>query len=152
MSGKRERRRIAQAAALGARLVPPFRRSGLGGRGARPGFAELVSWPRWPGLDDEARASVWAVAALVEARDALAEEIDGSRLRDFAAQVGAEPLEAVLALPPGGRRALPEPGDLAAEGRELAEAALPPVLAGYLGIAAAGGDRDIISAAERIAR
>lgn len=156
MSGADTRRRLVASAMLARQLDPAPRRGAalLGVRGRTPPtLAELADWPRWPTLDGDAQLRIFALAALVAGRDRLAREIDGERLRDVAALVGEDALEAVLALPPGGDRVLDPPKMLPAAGRALAEQALPPTLAHRLGRCGRDlpqGDA-FVHAAERIA-
>ncbi|WP_315760395.1 hypothetical protein [Sphingomonas sp. Y38-1Y] len=115
-------------------------------------LAELADWPRWPSLPADARERVWRVAALVAARDALPEVIDGATLRGLAAAVGEDRLEAVLDLPPGGGGPLPPTTLLGEAGRRLAEAALPPALAAAMGHTPTGPtDAAAVAQAEAIA-
>lgn len=109
-----------------------------GRRAAAVPLAALADWPRWPALSPDARAAVWRVAALIAARDAVSDVIDGATLRTLADAVGENELEAVLALPPGGDAPLPPATLLAEHGRRLAEAALPPPLAAAMQVT--GGD------------
>lgn len=156
MNGTPARSRLAASAALARRLDPRARRgAALIGQAARtpPTFADLAVWPRWPALGEVERGRIFALAALVAGRDRLAEEIDGERLRDYAAIVGEDALERVLALAPGGDRRLAAPPALGATGRMLAEQGLPRALAERLGRSATDlpqGDA-FVRAAERIA-
>lgn len=121
---------------------------------ARVAFADLSSWPTWPGMGDGNRDRVWRIAALVAGRDALRGCIDGAALRGYAALVGETAVEAVLELPDGGPAKLPAASRLKRSGQAIAEAALPARLAAALGRttrADTDAARDI-DAAERIAR
>jgi hypothetical protein len=91
---------------------------------------------------------------LVAARDAVDDVIDGEVLRAYAATVGDDALEAVMALPAGGNSPLVSPARLASEGRQVAERGLPSALAVALCVplSRADGERDHVIHAERIAR
>ncbi|WP_294260555.1 hypothetical protein [uncultured Sphingomonas sp.] len=120
-------------------------------RGRAGSLGDLLGWPRWPAMPDEGREQVWRLTALIAARDALPEVIDGATLRGLATAVGEDRLEAVLDLPPGGDAPLP-PADLLGEtGRRIAEAALPAALAMQLAVLADYGDPAHVAAAELIA-
>lgn len=120
---------------------------------ARVPLAELRRWPAWPGLDGGEVERFWRIAALVSARDALPEMIDGAALRAYAGPVGEAALEAVLDLPPGGGAPLAPAAKLAQQGRQVAERALPPALAAAMGLASASdaGAAGQVALAERIA-
>lgn len=121
---------------------------------ARVPLAELRRWPVWPGLDGEEIERFWRITALVAARDALPQMIDGAALRAYAEQAGEAALEAVLDLPPGGTAPLAAPAKLTQQGRQIAERALPQALAGAMGSGSAS-DADAVAQvalAERIAR
>jgi hypothetical protein len=94
----------------------------------------LADWPRWPALAPAERERVWRLAALVAARDAVSEVIDGATLRAFADAVGEPALDAVLSLPAGGEAPLPPATLLGESGRRLAEAGLPLPLAAAMGV------------------
>lgn len=117
-------------------------------------LAELRRWPIWPGLDGGEIERLWCIAALVAARDALPEMIDGATLRGYAEPVGEAALEAVLNLPPGGLAPLAPVAKLSQQGRQLAERALPPMLAAAMGLASVSdaGAAEQVALAERIAR
>lgn len=123
---------------------------------ARVPLAELRRWPAWPGLDGGEIERFWRVAALVAARDALPEMIDGATLRTYADPVGERALEAVLDLPAGGSAPLAPAAKLAQQGRQVAERALPPALAAAMRLGSvADADADAaghVALAERIAR
>ncbi len=117
-------------------------------------LAELLRWPVWPGLAEDEVERLWRIAALVAARDALPEMIDGAALRAYAAPVGEAALEAVLDLPAGGSAPLAPAANLAQQGRQLAERGLPSPLAAAMGLGSAA-DVDAagqVALAERIAR
>jgi hypothetical protein len=138
--GQRARRRIVAGADLARGLAIPHRRGARfaarrqGAPTPRLGLAEFRAWPRWPTLSDARQQRVWALAALLAGRDALADAIDGGWLRAYAAHVGDAVLDAVLDLPPGGDRPLPAADDLVSRGRELARSGLPPMLADAMGL------------------
>ncbi|PCD03210.1 hypothetical protein COC42_01970 [Sphingomonas spermidinifaciens] len=133
--------------------MPVTRSARLLDRGARAGsLADLMTWPRWPALPPDQRERVWRLTALIAARDALPDVIDGATLRGLAAAVGEDRLEAVLDLPPGGDAALPPTTTLGEAGRRIAEAALPAALATRLGHASDRPDAaHHVAAAEEIA-
>lgn len=141
---------LATARAAG---VPLTRAARLLDRGVRArSLGELLGWPRWPALPGAAQERVWRLTALVAARDALPEVIDGATLRGLAAAVGEDRLEAVLDLPPGGDAPLPPTTTLGETGRRLAGAALPPALGARLGHAGNRPDAARhVAAAETIA-
>ncbi len=140
---------LATARATG---VPSGRAARLIDQGDRArSIGDLMAWPRWPALAPEQREQVWRLTALVAARDALPEVIDGATLRGLAAAVGEDRLEAVLDQPPGGSAPLPPTTMLGEAGRRIAEAALPLPLASRLGAAGAGADPAPVAAAEAIA-
>jgi hypothetical protein len=101
---------------------------------APPAFAELARWPGWPRLGGQERVRAFAAIAVVAGRDTLAREIDGARLRGYAAVLGTDLFEAVLALPQGGSWPLGSAEALSAAGRALAERALPVALAEPMGV------------------
>jgi hypothetical protein len=112
----------------------------------------IADWPRWPAFAAAERERVWRLAALIAARDAVAEVIDGATLRAFAGAVGEPALDAILSLPGGGEAPLPPATLLGESGRRLAEAGLPPPLAAAMGMP--GGDptaATTIATAEAIA-
>lgn len=130
------RRRLAeagrQAAALGLAPTRADRfRARLGGSAAAvpPSLAQLGGWPTWPRFEPEVQARLLATVAMVAGRDALAREIDGSRLRAYADIVGEDVFEDVLALPAGGTEPLPSAAQATESGRRLVRLALPPELA-----------------------
>ncbi|MCW4460975.1 hypothetical protein OK349_04595 [Sphingomonas sp. BT-65] len=121
---------------------------------ARVPLAELRRWPAWPGLEGGEIERFWRIAALVAARDALPEMIDGAALRAYAEPVGEAALEAVLDLPPGGAAPLAPAAKLTQQGRQVTERALPHALAAAMGLASAADAEAAgqIALAERIAR
>jgi len=133
------RRRLAASAKLARRLdlapdrAARFRLRSIGALPPAPSFAELCRWPGWPSHAADTQTRILTLVGLVAARDALSDEIDGMRLRSYAELVGEEMFEQLLALPPGGDRRLAPPAGIAAQGRRLAEGALPPTLAERLG-------------------
>lgn len=140
--GVAHRRRLAeagrQAAALGLAPTRADRfRARLGGGPAAvpPSLAQLGGWPTWPRFEPEVQTRLLATVAMVAGRDALAREIDGSRLRAYAGIVGETVLEDVLALPAGGPEPLPAAAHAAETGRRLVRLALPPELARASGVA-----------------
>jgi hypothetical protein len=160
MSGRASRRRLAEIAEAARHAgVPATRGARLAARmsgqtAARPCLGELATWPSWPGAEAGEQARVWRIAALVAARDAVGHVIDGEVLRAYAATVGDDALEAVLALPEGGDGPLVSPARLASQGRQVAERGLPSALAVALCVPVSRADteRDHVVQAERIAR
>lgn len=115
----------------------PSRAARLAGnaRGARPTFAALAGWPEWLGLPEDRQQRIGAVAALLDAREALAGEIDGARLRTYADTVGGETLEAIAADDYAGSAALPPPEDLTRLSARLLAASLDRSAAELAGLA-----------------
>lgn len=105
---------------------------------AQPTFAEIASWPAWPALEAAEQTDIFALTALLSARDALGEVICGSELRAYAGPFGHDLFERALTLEGSGARALPAPEALAGEGERLARCGLPPALAHCLGESIAG--------------
>ncbi|WP_423605045.1 hypothetical protein [Sphingomonas sp. MS122] len=160
MSGRGTRLRLAEIAhAAGTAGMATTRAGRFAARvehrpAARVPLAELRRWPAWPGLGDDETERFWRIAALVAARDALPEMIDGAMLRAYAEPVGEAALEAVLELPAGGAAPLAPAAKLTQQGRQVAERALPHALAAAMGLASAS-DRDAarqVALAERVAR
>lgn len=117
----------------GTRL--PTRAERLAGScAARPTFAALAGWPEWIALAEDRQQRVGAIAALLDAHDALAEEIDGSRLRAYARVVGGDALEAITAEEGGGTADLPRPEALTALSARLLTASLDRDAARLAGI------------------
>lgn len=119
--------RRAALAATGrwARSRLPVRSARLAGQaGARPSFTILADWPEWLGLPEDRQRRIGAIAALLGAREALADEIDGARLRIYAEAVGSEALEAIVACPDSGGAVLPSPDGLARLSAEMLAACL----------------------------
>lgn len=160
MSGQATRLRLAEVARAARHAgVPAARGARLAARvsgrtAARPSLVDLARWPSWPGADAGEQARVWRIAALVAARDAVGCVIEGEVLRAYAATVGDDALEAVLALPGGGVAPLVSPARLASQGRQVAERGLPSALAAALCVSEPRADteRDHVAHAERIAR
>jgi hypothetical protein len=160
VSARSARLRLAEVAhAAGTAGMPATRAGRLAARAARRpvarvSLAELRCWPVWPGLDDAEIERFWRIAALVAARDALPEMIDGAALRAYAEQVGEAALEAVLDLPAGGTAPLAAAAKLTQHGRQIAERALPQALASAMGTGSATDSEAVaqIALAERIAR
>lgn len=160
MIGRASRQRLAEIAGAARRAGVPATRGGRlvarisGQAAARPSLSELATWPSWPGAEAGEQARIWRIAALVAARDAVDDVIDGEVLRAYAATVGDDALEAVMALPAGGNSPLVSPARLASEGRQVAERGLPSALAVALCVplSRADGERDHVIHAERIAR
>lgn len=103
--------------------------------GKRPDFAALLGWPAWIALDPPQQDRTGAVAVLLAAREALAEEIDGARLRRYAQIVGIEMLEAVVGDGGPGCASLPDPDDLTRLSGELLMASLDARAARLFGAA-----------------
>lgn len=160
MSARGARLRLAEVAhAAGIAGMAANRAGRFAARaGHRPAgrvpLAELRRWPIWPGLDDAEIERFWRIAALVAARDALPEMIDGAALRAYAEPVGEAALEAVLDLPPGGTAPLAPAAKLTQQGRQIAERALPQALASAMGTGSTSDAEAAaqIALAERIAR
>lgn len=98
---------------------------------------ELRAWPRWPRETRAEQARIFAATALRASDAALREVICGDTLRSYAAILGEDLLELMLARPTNGSAPLPSTGALIPAGRAHAEAALPPRLAEKLGVTAA---------------
>lgn len=144
-AGMRARSRIARAGGFArtrglvqSRAMRFARRTGGDTPDPMPGFGELAAWPAWPTLDPEARQGVFALAALLASRDALAGMICGEDLRNYAAPFGDDLFERALAMAGGGARNLPAPDALVVAGEDLARCGLPPSLARCLGESLAG--------------
>ena len=160
MSGRAARLRLGEAARAAVAGGLPARRGErlaqrlAGQQAARVGLGELAAWPTWPGRDEAGRERIWRIAALVAARDALADIIYGATLRSYATSVGNRVVEAVLDLPTGGTAPLVGADDLPAEGLGIAERGLPPLLAIAMDRPAIADEtaRRHMIAAERIAR
>lgn len=102
-----------------------------------PDFAALAGWPAWVALDEPRQLRVGVVAALLASREALAEEIDGAKLRAYAQVVGAETLDAITGEGGnGGDACLPAVDDLAETGRNLLTASLDTGAARLFGTSA----------------
>lgn len=146
--------RAAESAGMAATRASRFAARAEHRPAARVPLAELRRWPAWPGLDDAELERFWRIAALVAARDALPEMIDGATLRAYAEPVGEAAFEAVLDLPPGGAAPLAPAANLAQHGRQVAERALPPALAAVMGLGSVADAEAAaqIVLAERIAR
>ncbi len=134
--GVARRRRLVEAGLQAASLgLAPGRgdrwRARLAGKAAPPPprLDQLAAWPRWPRFEAAAQDRVLAAVATVAGRDALVREIDGARLRGYAAVLGEDLLEEVLALPAGGSHPLPSPDKAVAAGRLIVRQALPAELA-----------------------
>lgn len=125
----------AKGSWAGARL--PSRAARLAGHAktGRPTFAALAAWPEWLGLPEDRQRRIAAVAALLGAREALAGEIDGARLRAYADAVGSEALEAIVAAEDAGSAALPPPEGLARQSARLLAASLDSRAAELAGLA-----------------
>lgn len=160
MSGQAKRQRLSEVARAARYAgVPTTRSARLAARpsgrtAARPSLVDLARWPSWPGAEAGEQARVWRIAALVAARDAVGRVIEGEVLRAYAATVGDDALEAVLALPGGGDGPLVSPARLASQGRQVAEQGLPSALAMALcvPVSLADTERYHVAHAERIAR
>lgn len=140
-AGARSRARLAQTvrfARAGGLIRSRAERFAPGDAAPSPTLAEIVQWPLWPALDAEEQQRVFALTALVSARDALAEVISGSDLRDYAAPFGNDLFERALVLKGSGTRRLASPQRLADVGEQLARCGLPPALASGLGETVAG--------------
>jgi hypothetical protein len=141
--GAATRRRLAARARLARQIgmrphrAERFRRRLDGNWAAEPSLSELRQWPLWPGEETGVQNEIWTLTALVSGRDSLLDEIDGARLRRYAAAVREDRFEHVLALPRGGDRVLVLPAELLAHGKDLAHSGLPEALARQLGLAPA---------------
>lgn len=131
----------ATRAALGAKGIwaearLPGRSERFAGRSdpERPDFATLARWPCWMTLSEDRRLRIGGIAALLAACDALAEEIDGVRLRAYAEFVGADTLDAVLDAGGVGGASLPPPEALAARAGKLLAASLDASAARLSGV------------------
>lgn len=140
--GVARRRRLVEAGRQAVSLgLAPDRadrwRARVAGRSLpeAPRLDQLAAWPRWPRFEAEAQDRLLAAVATVAGRDSLAREIDGARLRGYAAVLGEDLLEEVMALPAGGTHPLPSPDKAVAAGRLLVRQALPPELARASGVA-----------------
>ncbi|MGF7155465.1 hypothetical protein [Novosphingobium gossypii] len=105
---------------------------------ATPRLSEVARWPAWPASDVSDQHRVFALTALLSARDALGQVISGNALRLYAASVGDDVFERALALGGSGTCTLPSPQDLTGEGERLALHGLPQPLARSLGQSPAG--------------
>lgn len=103
-----------------------------------PRLSEVERWPAWPAADVSDQRRVFALTALLSARNALAQVISGNALRLYAASVGDDVFERALTLGGSGTRTLPSPQNLTGEGERLAFHGLPPALARRLGQSTAG--------------
>ncbi len=139
MKGASARARLARAAALARKLdLAPDRGARFREPGTTPiALTELRAWPRWPGEPEAEQARIFGVTSLRASDDALREVISGDTLRSYAAKLGEDLLELILARSGQGAAPLPSADALTAAGRAHAHKALPPRLAARFGTAVA---------------
>lgn len=106
------------------------RRSGEASDAANPGFAAICAAPRWPVLDALGQVQVATVALLLTGASALVREINGARLRAYAALVGDDVFDTILARAGTGREPLAPAHRLPALAAALAGEARQSVDAG----------------------
>ncbi|WP_334183056.1 hypothetical protein [Novosphingobium sp.] len=155
-SGARARARAARKIAFARRHgLTPSRGARFAMRGApSPSLGEIAFWPSWPGLDEKTQQDVFALTALLSARDALGEIISGSELRAYAEPFGADLFERALSLDGTGMHRLVPAQHLSGEGEQLARCGLPATLARCLGesVAAAPDAARHVAEAEGLLR
>lgn len=125
-------RRAAQLAALGLQDTRGQRFASALEGAKKPSFADLAAVPRWLMLPPEGQAKVAVVAALIEHRTALANELSGSKLAAIADMVGEDILDAVFAIEADSddciNSALPRPDQIEAAGWDILHRGLPLAL------------------------